>query len=132
MRLLPRLPPNGSLPPTNGMLDRSMSTLIAPSRVAPRTTLTSQVLSECPDRAASSSALVFTDSGMRSVMRATLPSSPTSSAAGGEGGAGGAGGARGGEQVAAQALDVRGDVHVHHCDITMTSCQARSDVKWRQ
>ena len=63
------LPPKGSLP-KNGMLDRSMSTLIAPSRVAARTTLTSQVLSDWPDLAASSSALVLTDSGIRSVIRA--------------------------------------------------------------
>ena len=43
--------PKGSLP-KNGMLERSMSTLIAPSRVAARTTLTSQVLRDWPDLAA--------------------------------------------------------------------------------
>ena len=48
-----------------------MSTLMALSRVAARTTLTSQVLSEWPDRAASSSARALTDSGIRSVIRAS-------------------------------------------------------------
>ena len=57
-----------------------MSTLMAPSRVAARTTLTSQVLSEWPDRAANSSALALTDSGSRRVMRAMLPSSSSSAA----------------------------------------------------
>src|SRR3954463_14514070 len=62
-RLAPKgpCPSNGSLPPTNGRLDRSMSTLIAPSRVAARTTLTSQVFSEWPERVANSSALALTD-----------------------------------------------------------------------
>ena len=81
-------PPNGSLPPTNGRLDRSMSTLIAPSRVAARTTLTSQVLSEWPDRAANSSALVLTDSGSRRVIRAMPPSSSSSAPGGAAGRAG--------------------------------------------
>ena len=80
MRLLPRpFPPNGSFPPKKGMLERSMSTLMAFSRVAARTTLTSQVLSEWPERAASSSARVLTDSGIRSVIRARPPSSSSSS-----------------------------------------------------
>ena len=182
MRRWPRLPPlKGSWSPKNGMLDRSMSTLIALSRVAARTTLTSQVLSEWPERAASSSALALTDSGSRSVIRATLPSSSTSSAVGGVGGAGGAGalgraldhevelaavepdvdaagrhlggdlggrlgdglhqgqpgggveregealgglaglgagGLGGGDEVPAEAVDVRRDVHAHHRDIT--------------
>ena len=52
------------------MLDRSMSMLMASSRVAARTTLTSQVLRLCPPAAASSSALALTDSGIRSVIRA--------------------------------------------------------------
>src|SRR5919112_4958877 len=96
MRRLPRClpPPKGSLP-KNGMLERSMSTLIAPSRVAARTTLTSQVLSDWPDLAAASSALVLTDSGMRSVIRARPPSSSSSPGIGG-GGGGGGGGAGGG------------------------------------
>ena len=81
-------PPNGSPPPKNGMLERSTSMLIAPSRVAARTMLTSQVLSDWPASAARSSALALTDSGMRSVIRERLPSS-TSSGAGGGGGAGG-------------------------------------------
>ena len=74
-----------------------MSTLMALSRVAARTTLTSQVLSEWPERAANSSALALTDSGSRSVIRARPPSS-SSSAPGvraeraGPGGAGGAAG----------------------------------------
>ena len=68
-----------------------MSTLMAPSRVAARTTLTSQVLSDWPDLAAASSALVLTDSGMRRVIRARPPSSSSSPGIGGAGGAGGAG-----------------------------------------
>jgi len=32
------------------------------------------------------------------------------------------------EQVAAEAVDVRRDVHAHHDDIIMTSCQAASGV----
>ena len=180
-------PPNGSTSPKKGMLDRSMSTLMAFSRVAARTTLTSHVLSEWPDLAASSSALALTDSGIRRVTRARPPSSSTSSGVGGAGGGGGAGalaGARlddevelasveayvdaagphlggdlgsglgdglhqrepgrglqgqreplggllglrpsglgGGDEVAAEAVDVRRDVHVHHYDTTVTSSQ---------
>ena len=167
-----------------------MSTLIAPSRVAVRTTLTSQVLSEWPDRAANSSALAFTDSGSRSVMRAVPPSSSSSAPGGGGVGGGaaapggpagldderelaavepdvdatgrhlggdlggglgdglhqrepgggvegegeplggrlglGAGGLGGCEQVAPEAVDVRRDVHVHHDDTNVTSCQGES------
>src|SRR6476659_6592354 len=89
MRLLPRPLelPKGSPPPKNGMLDRSTSMLMAPSRVAARTTLTSQVLSDWPASAARSSALALTDSGIRSVIRDSEPSS-SSSGAGGGGGAG--------------------------------------------
>ena len=67
-----------------------MSTLTARSRVAARTTLTIQLLSEWPPLAASSSALYFTDSGIRSVIRATraVLVSSASSPAGGAGGAG--------------------------------------------
>ena len=59
--------------------------LMAPSRLAARTTLTSQVLSDWPASFARSSALALTDSGIRRVIRARLPSS-TSSGAGGGGG----------------------------------------------
>src|SRR5262249_23693221 len=93
MRLLTRRPllSNGSPePPKNGRLDRSMSTLIAPSRVAARTMLTSQVFSDWPASAARSSALAFTDSGIRRVIR-DIPPSSTSSGAGGGGGVGGVG-----------------------------------------
>src|SRR4029079_7173352 len=76
-------PPNGSFPPTKGRLDRSMSTLMAFSRVAARTTLTNQVLREWPERAANSSALALTDSGSRSVIRAMPPSSSSSALVGG-------------------------------------------------
>ena len=187
MRRLPRLPPLKGSWPKNGMLERSMSTLIAWSEVAARMTDTSQVLRLWPLVAAFSSALVLIDSGMRSVMRARSPSS-TSSGPGrgrrrgsgrcdarrchldhevelaavephvhaalgqlgadlgrglGDGlheGQAGAGvqrvaqalghlaglvatGLGGGQQVAAEAVDVRRDVHAHHYDITMTSSQ---------
>ena len=173
-----------------------MSTLMAPSRVAARTTLTSQVLSEWPDRAANSSALALTDSGMperdpgdaalllvlRARRRGRGAAEPAGWAArrgvdherelaaveadvdatgrhlGGDlggrlgdglhqgqaggrvegegeplgGGVGlGAGRLGGREQVAPEAVDVRRDVHVHHDDIIMTSCQGASDVTWR-
>ena len=91
IRLGPRPRPNGS-PGPNGRLLRSMSTLMARSRVAARTTLTIQLLSECPPFAASSSALYFSDSGMRSVIRATASSPSTSSRSSGDGGVGGIGG----------------------------------------
>ena len=35
-----------------------------------------------------------------------------------------------GDEVATQAVDVGGDVHVHHSDITVTSCQHHCDVTW--
>ena len=164
---------------------------MAASLVAARTTLTSQVLRLSPARAARSSARVLTDSGIRSVIRASPPSS-ASSGAGGAGGAGadGCGGAAlddevelaagragrrrprrqlggdlggglgdrlhqgqpgggvegehealgglpclvaarlgGRDEVAAEALDVRRDVHVHHYDIKMMSCQGQSDIE---
>ena len=53
--------------------------MTARSRVAARTTLTIQLLSECPPLVASSSALYFTDSGSRTVIRATAPASTSSS-----------------------------------------------------
>ena len=40
----------------------------------------------------------------------------------------GAGGLGGREQVAPEAVDVRRDVHVHHNDIIVTSCQEESGV----
>ena len=170
-----------SKPSGNGMLDRSMSTSTAESRVAARTTLTSQVLRLSPARAAFSSARVLTDSGIRSVTRASPPSSVSSGSGrgrrrgrrrcgrrgdvddevelaaveayvdaavgqlGGDLGGGlgdrlhqGEPGRRGqgedealgglldvvapglgsGDEVLAEALDVRRDVHAHHYDIT--------------
>ena len=58
-----------------------MSTLMALSLVAARTTLTSQVLRLWPALAAFSSARALTDSGIRSVIRARLPSSKSSASA---------------------------------------------------
>ena len=61
---------------------------MAASLVAARTILTSQVLRLSPARAAISSALVLTDSGIRSVIRARPPSSASSAAGGGRWGRG--------------------------------------------
>ena len=160
--------------------------------MAARTTLTIQLFSECPLLVASSSALYFTDSGSRRVIRVTVSSSSASVSLA-EGarrlrgrrglrrhrhrgyvdhelrlatlepdvdGAGRArrrfggglrqrvherqadGGIEGqreplgrglglvaaclgrGREVVPQALDVGGDVHAHHSDITVTSRQA--------
>ena len=40
-----------------------------------------------------------------------------------------AGGVGGGDERGPEALDVRGDVHVHHYDITVTSSQAFVDIR---
>ena len=177
------------------MLDRSMSTLTAPSRVATRMTLTSQVLSEWPgpgrellglrlDRLGEpqgdpgdGAVLGLLGAGRRRGRRRgrgrrrcgfdheveLTAVQPDVDAAdrhlGGDlrGCLGdrlhqrqpgrrvererqpfrscvrlGPGRLGGREQVAAEVLDVRGDVHVHHDDITMTSCQELDDIKWCQ